>query len=606
MTDTDGAATKPVGQWPPTLRWEWVLLSVVLLVSIVWRIPTLDQNLVEAHGFRQTQTAMQTVQFHESGIDLLRPEIPVLGEPWTIPFEFPLFQAVASVPMAFGASAEVANRSVGLLFFALSAAALWALMRLMSSRAAAAVAVVVFSFSPFGFLWSRSSMIEYLATAGVIVWVIGTVRWIATRDWRWAAVGAAAGVIAALVKSTTAFAWVAPIILLAPKQLDSPGLVGWLKRRLEPVWLALIAIPGLAALAWTWHADSVKSAAETTAWLASAALRTHNFGTLEQRLSGDNLDVILERIDQLIVGRGWLVLILIATVAAGRNRAFWVGLLLVPAVAIGLFFNLYLAHDYYLAAITPALAALLGMAIVQAAGWLRMPPAGTIAGLTLLWMLPTLAFTQDYWNKSFDEVSPPDQALAIAQLVDPDDRVIVAGNDWNPKTLFYAERRGLMIKEPHITADMARNLPDIDRYTLLWVEDPADSNVDFAATRPWFAPVSANAIRLGGSRDALGDVPTVGSTSSVLPAGERSDLGGRVLACGGTDSITIPSAAETWLSIDTGGNAYPRLDSDLAILPSSSALIGWRASAGKLQHQPAELTCTGGDSITIIEAVVVP
>ncbi len=54
-------------------------------------------RMLEKHAFRQTQTAYTARVFHEDGIDLLHPKLPVLGEPFEVPFEFPLFQAAASL-----------------------------------------------------------------------------------------------------------------------------------------------------------------------------------------------------------------------------------------------------------------------------------------------------------------------------------------------------------------------------------------------------------------------------------------------------------------------------------------------------------------------------
>jgi hypothetical protein len=81
--------------------------------------------------------------------------IPVFGDPWTIPFEFPLFQAIASVAMTFGISADPANRIVGLLFFVLTAFLIWLLVRKLANPIVAAITLVVFSFSPFALVCGR-------------------------------------------------------------------------------------------------------------------------------------------------------------------------------------------------------------------------------------------------------------------------------------------------------------------------------------------------------------------------------------------------------------------------------------------------------------------
>src|SRR5438132_7205356 len=76
-------------------RYEVLLISCLLLVGLVMRLPTLHQPLLEeGHSFRQTETAYPALLFHQQGINLVAPQLPVLGKPWQVPFEFPVFQAL--------------------------------------------------------------------------------------------------------------------------------------------------------------------------------------------------------------------------------------------------------------------------------------------------------------------------------------------------------------------------------------------------------------------------------------------------------------------------------------------------------------------------------
>ena len=209
--------------------WEFVLWILVLLSIAATRYATLNQVLTEAFAFRQTQTAFQTVGFHRSGIDLLHPMVPVFGEPWTIPFEFPLFQAIASIAMSFGIPADPANRIVGLAFFVVTAFLLWLLVRKVSNPVVAAVTLVVFSFSPFALVWSRASMIEYLATALALGWVIAAIRWRDARHTTWLIAAVLLGAAAMAVKVTTALPWVVPILLYVGRDfvLDGEYVFQW-------------------------------------------------------------------------------------------------------------------------------------------------------------------------------------------------------------------------------------------------------------------------------------------------------------------------------------------------------------------------------------------
>src|SRR3990172_12922435 len=98
-------------------RLEALTVVGALAIAVAVRAPTLDQPLLEAHSFRQTQTAYTALVFHEQGIDLLHPKMPVLGAPFEVPFEFPLFQAGASLVMDAGVRPDVALRLSGLACF---------------------------------------------------------------------------------------------------------------------------------------------------------------------------------------------------------------------------------------------------------------------------------------------------------------------------------------------------------------------------------------------------------------------------------------------------------------------------------------------------------
>ena len=347
---------------------EAAFVAAVLVAFVLVVLPTLGQPLLERHGFRQTQTAYTARIYHEQGIDLIHPKLPVLGEPFEVPFEFPLFQAAASVVMDAGVRDDVAMRTTGLLCFLLTALLLYGLVRRVDGRVSAVAALVAFVATPFAVLWGRTSMMEYLATAGAVGFAWATIAW---REERRPAVGGlalAAGLVGMLVKPTTAVFWILPALAYRPKS----GRHG--DRRRELMWLAvLVLVPLGAAALWTHHADAIKAASPTTAWLTSSALREWNFGTLGQRFASDTWEVILDRLRGLIVGYAGIPLLVVAAVALARSpqRRFWLGIVLAAVLPPLVFTNLYYQHDYYLAAVSPAIAALIGLGVGFA--WRLLP-----------------------------------------------------------------------------------------------------------------------------------------------------------------------------------------------------------------------------------------
>lgn len=60
-------------------------------VSVGWY-----HSIFDFHGFRQAQTAISANSILYGG-PILHYETPVLGPPWSIPFEFPLYQVLVAL-----------------------------------------------------------------------------------------------------------------------------------------------------------------------------------------------------------------------------------------------------------------------------------------------------------------------------------------------------------------------------------------------------------------------------------------------------------------------------------------------------------------------------
>lgn len=398
--------------------------ALAVLVSFVVRLATLDQPLVEAHSFRQTQTAYTAVVYHREGINLLQTPLPVLGPPWVVPYEFPLFQGFAAVVMELGVRPEIALRATSLAFFVVASVLVWLIVSLELGTRTATLAVGAFALAPLGLLWSRSSMIETIAVAVALGSVLEALRWDRSGSRVHFAAAVALGVLAALLKITTAMIWLAPALLLL--------------RRHRAAALALVSIVGLAGIAWSAYADAIKDGTPATAFLTSAALRDWNFGTFAQRLDPTTWITCLG----WLAGLGFVAIAAPATTDRSSRLAIWsmATLLLGPLV----FTNLYVVHDYYWMAVAPAVAILTGVVV---SAFLAQPArrGRRLILVTVLFALSFVAYPR--WTLMLGDADP-DGVLRMAADVrgasDPDDLVAISNGDWSPAILFYAERRGYM------------------------------------------------------------------------------------------------------------------------------------------------------------------
>jgi len=420
--------------------------GLVLLLGGLWHWIGQPETVVNLHPFRQTQTLWPIREFIDGGWSLATP-MPALGPPWNVPFEFPLFQMLAgALGTITGFEAEPAARLVSLTFFLLAGIALLYIVRSWFGPIAGFVATTLFVFSPFANQWAAATLMEFLSVA-LILWAVAALVWCQRSQWNlWVAVSVSAifSTLAAMVKITTFVPWV-PVIIVAL----GVAVGGIWQRRFVRGLLSILLPAGVGTLLWTRFADGVKGQSELTVWLTSSNLPDWNLGTLSQRLVVDNTATILDRMSSLGAPVAvWGLAIVIAGVATRWSWRF-VSLALVPIIGVAVFFNLYIVHDYYLAAISPSYAAVIGVAVGVIAeritdyrariGFVAVMIPGLLASSLLsgegrrlaeVWRTPSVI---------------PSLSTSIVEATEPDDVVLVLGCDWDPTVLYYAARRGVAV-----------------------------------------------------------------------------------------------------------------------------------------------------------------
>jgi len=590
-------------RWWRTRTAEIALVALALTVFVLAVVRTLDQPLLEAHGFRQTQTAYTARIYHQDGIDLLHPKLPVLGEPFEVPFEFPLFQAAASVVMDAGVDDDVAMRLTGLVCFLLTASLLYGLVRHVADRPSAVAALVAFLATPFALIWGRTSMIEYLATAGAVGFAWATVAWRENRRPEVAGLALVAWLVGMLVKPTTAAFWLLPAL---GYRTTNPRATS--RGRTAAVLALLVLVPLAATALWTRHADAIKVASPVTDWLTSSELEDWNFGSLSQRFDRGVWGVIVGRVVVHVIGLAGVALLAVALVALARSvqRLFWVGVVLAGALPPLVFTNLYLVHDYYLAAVTPALAALLGLA----AGfiWRHLPPKAPIRAVAavtgLLLAASTVGFDHAYWRHAWDdEPDPATLALArqLARVSEPDDRIGVIGLDWSPAVLYYADRWGLMIVDQREAE--ALDALHRERYHRVLVRQPEETDLRALARWPWVASLSENVYGVADGMEELPTSPLLATDSANIAAG-RPLRHGLHIRCDGRPA-TIPSGAHGTLVrvANVGSTTQVSAADGLAPLPARRAIL---LSPELATDGTIALRCSGPPLTVDVSAAVFP
>jgi 4-amino-4-deoxy-L-arabinose transferase-like glycosyltransferase len=534
---------------------EAAVIVAMLAVGLLVRLPNLNAPLLAISSFRQTETAYPALIYHQQGINLLFPQLPVLGKPWQVPFEFPLFQAMAAVLMNLGGAADWAMRVSSVICFVATAVAVWGLVRHLSTRTAAGFAVLVFLASPFNVWWSRASMIEYMATAFSVGYVWAGMIWIDNRQRRFAVLAIVLGSLAMLVKVTSAVFWMVPLLLYWGAR-SRPPWRPWLRERLRTS-AVLFAIPLIAAVLWTHHADDIKAASPATSWLTSEALFGFNFGSVGQRLDPHQWSKIIHPLDTLVTGMPFWIFAVVCLIAILRDRrAVWVGIILAGVLPIFTFINLYAVQAYYLAAVTPAVAAVAGYALDGVIRHWRAAPFRVATMLVIVaWLGATLYIQRDFLASSYTTPTPdPANVLPQAREIDagtrPQDLIVFDGLQWSPAVPYYARRRGIMLVQIIVTPRLLNGLTG-QGYTYLYTltPHPGQFSPDALAVLQrwaWFGDISPHLFRLGATFATVESAYVAAAAQPFQLEGNAVSLitGSRTLTCdGSTTDVAVSSGA---------------------------------------------------------------
>jgi hypothetical protein len=591
------------------------LLAPVLLLALLPRLPTLAQPLLEKHPFRQTWTAYTALIYHEKGIDLFHPELPVFGQPFFHPQEFPLFQALAATIMQFGVGTDQAMRVAALLCFFATAGLVFGLARHVAGRTAGWAALIFFVASPFALVWSRASMIEYLATAGCVAWMWAGIRFREERTWGLLAIAIVAGSLGALVKPTTAAFCVMPIALYRVHG-ESGDVRAWLRARLDPRVILLLVVPGVLAIAWTGMAELYFQSKPAAAFLAPSNLRDYHLGLSFGRLDGETWGVIWSRFAFLLVGVTFVPLLGVAIIAARRQRtAFWVGVAAAIALPIFVFYGGYRHHDYYIAALAPEVALLLGLgaawlirgAARRGRGWL----VGLFAGAVLAFA-GAFAATIDYWPPIYAPVHDNEHVLPAARemaaLSRSDDLVVMIGRGWDPDVLYYARRKGLLLTGENATRELVATLPS-QPYRIFFSWDPATDPITILWFWAWSGAAGPRTYEVGGDARALEQSAVL--ATSDRPAFNAAAAGARRLVsspidmpCDGVGRSLPVDPLGAWLLVQADPGARVSLDALAGPLPVRPVyVITPKAIRG---GSSVSVSCIGPGSMTIESVIAAP
>ena len=439
-----------------------IIYVLVLVFAVVLRLINIDVPLMnQAHDFRQSQTAIVVQRFFIDGFDPIHYQIPVFGEPWSLPFEFPIYQMLLYLIMSLLGFVDITicGRLFSIVVFMISSVILHVLVKELTNERIADVSALVYLFSPYDLFWSRALLIDYLSVLFALVYVLLFFYYLKKGKFIYVVTGVLFGVLAYLQKASTMFPYVVFLTLiiidgmisiyrLSTEKQFFKWLINDVKSKLSGyICIVILAVvPVIPVVFWDRYADGIKSNGNCFyRSLLSDNLTNWYYGTIEQRLNLSEWSRILQFICSLCGGT-MVLLILLATYIAVKEKKY-LKIFLFAAVSCFsaplILFNLYAIHSYYYIAITPVFSLLVGIALyeVVSAIWCRRLLAGIFVTAICMWVFQSPYIKDTYYSYDFFDRG----IYLIEQLTTDEDQIIYAEGDWNPRVFYTIERKGLML-----------------------------------------------------------------------------------------------------------------------------------------------------------------
>ena len=462
----------------PRARFFILLLVVtaILLACQYW-LGTLNQPLIDDHEFRQTQTALTSLFIEPSLNGILNYETPVLGAPWSIPFEFPLFQLLAArLADISGLSLSASGRLLSVLF---GLGCIWPAANLMHRYGLRNLAMGIFTIlyltSSIYLYWNRSFLIESTALFFTLVSLDSYSQLRHKHEDANIYIGLKVSVfaislsLALLVKATTAL----PALALMAGDWVWKNKTGLTSRREIGNQLIVGCSMLLAFFMMTWwthHADALKELNPLGANLTSRALQSWNFGAPSLRWQPELWQgVVVNRMLTPMAALPITAIIAVGTwISTSTTKLFIIACIYLAISPLLIFTSLHITHPYY----QTSNQVFLLMAIAGAASsTINLPGKKniirlfTIAILAILTASSLLTFKVNYLAASLKTKSEKTLIGNRIQEATPSNSgILVFGDDWSSAFAYHSKRRAFTLPNWKTGLDSSKIMKNPSEY----------------------------------------------------------------------------------------------------------------------------------------------
>jgi hypothetical protein len=432
----------------------FLIIFILCLIHSFWAISVGWNNfLLDKHDFRQTQTAISTFYILKNGFSLAY-ETPVLGLPWSIPMEFPIYQGiVALIARVSSSPLDQTGRFVSAFFFYLSLIPIYGVLHCLNiSKSHRWIFLSLFVASPLYLFWSRTFMIESTALFFSLAYFFFVCFYFRRQSLLFALLAGLFATIGGLTKITTLIGFVILAILWTIANWFQKNTDRNLGKDLILPIIFFFILPYLVSKSWIDFADYQKALNPMADFLTSASLKSWNFGTISQKLSFGKWGGYLYRTTRDIFGSAVFSYFILVFLPFLTNRKILsLGASLVFILIVAVFTNLHFVHNYY--PYGNGVFLIFAMGFIMTGLVERKQIFFKYFGLSLI-MLILLLQLKFYRNGWYPSASNPslgnykkEISAQVRKLTSPNGILLIYGEDWNPSIPYYSQRRSLMVPE---------------------------------------------------------------------------------------------------------------------------------------------------------------
>ena len=433
-------------------------LAFILALGAGLRLLHVQAPLLDAHRWRQVDTAAIARNLHEVRFNVLYPQVDWGGRDGYVESEFPLLPALVALFYEVFGPHETLGRLIALLFSIATIGVTYGLARQLLGPPGGLAAAFLISVSPATVFFGRTFMPDAPMLFFWVSGVLGFVRYFHTGSRRALWLGSTATALACLVK-IPALMMYAPIVGAAWHARGRAVLR-------DRAFIVAALVPLVVTAAWYWHAFTLYRETGLTFGILAHPAKTYpatvapgpwnstfsKWSTVELLTSGELYLTLLARLHHLFLLPWGLAGALLGVGfwkrGSGRLVAdLWL-LALVAFVLVAGQGNL--SHDYYQLPVVPLGALYFGAvaAPIFDSGWTAT--WRNFAGRAVL--LAAIGIVGFYYSGVVNTHFRPNnldlrvlQAGNATQQVVPSDALVVVADDYgatSPMLLYYAHRKG--------------------------------------------------------------------------------------------------------------------------------------------------------------------